>query len=283
MAKVGIATDTIACLSSETIEEYGIGIVPVLMTLNGKEYRDRVDISPDEFWNIYPEIQDYSTAAPPAIEFIKAFEELSQTTDSIACTFVSKALSATFEAALQARNMFQKDHPKVKIEVVDSRNAAGAQGFVVLEMAKAAREGKTLEQVVEIANNMVPKVRYITALEGLKRLIKIGRAPKTAYIGELFQVKPLIGMVNNTGVVENLGKARGTEKTMQKMLEMMDVYIDRDKPLNITIHYTTSIEEGQKLKEMVTEKYNVVESFFTPYSPVICLAIGPAISVAFYQ
>ena len=121
------------------------------------------------------------------------------------------------------------------------------------------------------------------AIEGLKRLIKIGRAPKTAYIGELFQVKPIIGMVNNTGVVENLGKGRGTEKTMQKMVYMMDTYVDRDKPLNITIHYTTSIEEGEKLKKMVTDKYKVAESYFTPYSPVICLDIGPAVSVAFYQ
>jgi DegV family protein with EDD domain len=283
MAKVGIVTDTISCLDPAKVKEYGIKMVPISLNINSKGYRDLVDLTPDEFWRIFPNIKEFSTGAPALAEYINIFEELSKTTDNIACTFVSKALSATFEVALQARDIFQKDHPDIKIEIIDSRTAAGAQGFIVLEMARAAEAGKSLADVVNVANEMIPKVRFVCALETLKLLIKIGRAPKTAYMGELFHVKPIIGMINNTGIVENLGRARGMEKTMEKMVKLMEPYIDRNKPAHISVHYSNSIIEGEKLKKLVTDSFPVGEMYFTPYSPVMCGAVGPVIAVAFYS
>ena len=283
MAKVGIVTDTISCLDPEKVKEYGIRLLPISLNINQKSYRDLVDLSPDEFWKMFPDIKEFNTAAPAMAEYISIFEELSRTTESIACVLVSSALSATYEAAVQAREIFLKDHPGVKIEIIDSRTAAGAQGFITLEMARAAAAGKSLAEVVQVANDMVPRVRFVCALETLKLLIKIGRAPKTAYMGELFQVKPIIGMVNNTGVVENLGRARGMEKTMLKLVEMMEQYIDRSKPVHVSVHYSNSIEDGEQLKKLVTSRFDCAELYFTPYSPVMCGAVGPVVALAFYS
>jgi DegV family protein with EDD domain len=283
MAKVGIVTDTIASLPPEKVKEYGIRRVPVSITINDKSYRDLVDLSPDDFWKLFPNMKKFGTAAPALAEYINIFHELSQTTDSIACTFVSKALSATGEVAVQARDLFLKDHPGVKIEIIDSRTAAGAQGFVVLGMARAAAEGKSLTEVVKVANSMIPRVRFVCALETMKLLIKIGRAPKTAYMGELFQVKPIIGMFNNTGLVENLGRARGMEKTMLKMVELMEQYVDRNKPAHINVHFSNSISDGEQLKKLVTSRFNCAELYFTPFSPVMCGSVGPVVAVAFYS
>ena len=141
MAKVGIVTDTISCLTPEKVKEYGIRMVPVSLTIDGKTYRDLVDLSPDDFWKLFPKMKEFGTAAPALAEYTNIFKEMSRTTDCIACVFVSKALSATYEVALQARDLFVKEHPNVKIEVIDGRTAAGAQGFVVLEMARAAAAG----------------------------------------------------------------------------------------------------------------------------------------------
>ena len=120
-------------------------------------------------------------------------------------------------------------------------------------------------------------------METLKLLIKIGRAPKTAYMGELFQVKPIIGMVNNTGIVENLGRARGMEKTMQKMVDLMSQYVDNQQPAHVNVHYSNSVPDGEQLKEMVTSRFNCTELYFTPYSPVMCGAVGPVVAVSFYS
>lgn len=283
MAKVRIVTDTVSCLEKEIVERYDIKIVPILFRINGRPYRDMVDITPGEFWQIFPGVREFSTAAPAPADYLRVFEELGTETDSIACVFVSRLLSATYESALQARDMFRRGHPGIAVEVIDSRTASGAEGFVALEMARAAESGKNLADVVKVAEETIPRVRLVTMLGTLKLLIRTGRAPKTAYMGELFQVKPIIGMLNNTGEVENIGRARGTEKAMLKMVELMEPYIDGKQAVRTNIHYSTSVENGEKLKQMVVERFNPEEVYFTPFSPLMGGAVGPVLSVSFYS
>ena len=283
MSKVGIVTDTINCLPPEIIKEYDIRIVPIPLSVDGKTYRDQVEISSDEFWKIFPGMKEFTTGAPPLGDFLNVFSGLAQTTDSIFCTFVSKALSATYEAAVQAVGKFKSDNPNITIEIVDSRTAAGAQGFVVLEAARAAQAGKSLSEVIQVAQDMITKVRFFCAMDTLKYLIKSGRAPKTAYMGEFMQVKPIIGMVNNTGLVENLARAMGKQKAMAKMPEMMKPYIETGKPLHINAHYTDTIEDGEKIRDIVTSQYKCDEVFLTPYTPVMSGHTGPVTALSFYS
>jgi len=283
MSKVGVVTDTINCLPPEAIKEYDIRVVPLALSINDQPYRDQVDITSDEFWKIFPEMKRFTTGAPAMGDFISIFADLSKSTDSIVCTFVSKALSATHEAAVQAREMFKSEQPGINIEIVDSRTAAGAQGFIILEAARAARAGKSLAEVVQVAQDMIPRAKFVLTMETLKYLIKSGRAPKTAYLGELLQVKPIIGMVNNTGVVENLGRVRGKQKAMTKLVNLMQEYIDTSKPVHLNVHYTNRIEDGEKLRDMVTSQLNCTEVYLTPFTPVMAGHTGPVLSLAFYS
>ncbi|MDD5435892.1 MAG: DegV family protein [Nitrospira sp.] len=282
MTKVGIITDTIACLPPEVIKKHDIRIVPVALNINGKPYRDSIDINPEAFWKLFPEIKEFTTGAPALSEYISIFSDLSRETNNIAAIFVSKALSAIGEAAKQAADMLKKENPAVNIEIVDSRTAAGAEGFIVEEMAKASLEGKSLEEVIQAGKDMIPRVKFVTAMDTLKYLIRSGRAPKTAYMGELFQVKPIIGMLNNTGLVENLGRARGKDKAVSRLLEIMKEQLDGSQPVKINVHYTDSIDEGKKLKELVASKYNNTEIYFSPYTPVMAGHTGPVVAISFY-
>jgi DegV family protein with EDD domain len=282
MSKVGIITDTIASLPPEIVKQYDIKIVPIILNIDGQRLRDQVDISVDEFWKRFDSIKEYSTSAPSITEFQEVFAEVSKKYKEIICSFVSRGLSATYESAVQARDAFAAENPGIKIEILDSRTAAGAEGFVVLEMAKAAAEGKTLADILKVGEAVIPKTGFICAMETLKYIIRSGRAPKTAYMGELFQVKPLVGIVHNTGIVENMGRARGKEKSYEKTVEMMADFIDTGRPIRVNIHYTSSISDGEHLKQMVTSKYNCSEVFLTPYSPVISGHTGPVVCVAFY-
>lgn len=282
MKKVRIITDTISCLPADKVKQYNIRLVPLPLVINGKTYRDLVDITQDEFWKMFPAIKEFTTGAPPLTEFQEAFSELSKDTDNIACIFVSKALSATHEAACQAKELFLRTHPNINIEIIDSRTAAGAQGFIALEAARAADAGKSLAEVKKVVEDMILKVKFACALETLKYLIKSGRAPKTAYIGELTQVRPIIGMVNNTGIVENLGRARGKEKSMEKLVDLIAEYVKPDQPVHIMSHYTNSIEDGQQLLQMVKSRFNCVEEYLTPYTPVMSGHTGPVFALSFY-
>jgi len=282
MAKVGIVTDTISCLPPEVVKEYNIGIVPIALSINGKPYKDQLEITPDEFWKIFPEMKEFTTGAPPIGDYIEILKGVAQSSDSIVCTFVSRALSAIYETGVQAVEMFKKENPNINIEIIDSQTAAGAQGFVALEAARAAQAGKSLAEVVEVVKDMIQRAKFVTAMDTLKYLIKSGRAPKTAYVGEFLQVKPIIGMVTNTGLVESLGRAMGKQKAMAKLVELMKERIDTSKPLHIMTHYTDNIADGEKLRDMVTSQFECKEVFLTPYTPVMSGHTGPVVALSFY-
>lgn len=283
MANVGIVTDSTSCLPPELVKEYGIRIVPVGLVIDGKSYRD-TDLTNDEFWRLFYAAKDLPTtsAASPG-DFAEVFSELAASTDSIACILLSKALSATYEAAVQAREIVKSEHPNLKIELVDSKTATGALGFIVLEAARAAKAGRSLAEVVETAQAMVPRAKFLVEMSTLKYLIKIGRAPKTAVIGDILQLKPIIGMVSCTGLVESLGRARTKRKAMLKMVDMVQKYIDVNKPVHMMVHYTDGIADGKELRDLVASRFKHAEIYLTPYTPVMASATGPVVALSFYS
>ena len=282
MSKTGIVTDTTSCLPPELVKEYDIRIMPVGLVIGGKHYQD-TDLTNEEFWQLfYAANGSTSTTAVSPGDFASVFEELSKSCDSIVCIVVSKALSATFTAATQGKELVREKNPEIKIEIVDSRTSAGALGFVVIETARAARAGKSFDEVVQVANDMIPRVKFVTAMDTLKYLIKSGRAPKTAVIGDLLGVKPIIGMVSNTGLVENLGRVRGKQKALAKIAELAREHIEPGKPVHAMFHYTDGVAAGETLREMITSQIDCEEVYLTPYTPVMASATGPVVAFAFY-
>jgi len=284
MSRVGIVTDSTNCLPPELIKEYDIRVVPIGLIIDGKVYRDQVDITPAEFYRIYKDLKEMPTTstASPA-DFADIFSQLAKSTDSIACILLSKGLSAIYGSAEQARETVRSEHPGLNIEIIDSKTAAGTLGFVVLEAARAARAGKSLADVVKVTQDMIPRVKFLATLDTLKYLIKGGRAPKTALVGELLQVKPIIGLVSNTGLADALSRARTKRKALLKIVDMVKDYIDTDKPVHLMVQYSESIEDGEELKNMVTSRYNCTEVYMTELTPVMSCHTGPMVGIAVYS
>ncbi|MFP3974965.1 MAG: DegV family protein [Chloroflexota bacterium] len=284
MSKVGIVTDSTSCLPPDLVREYDIRIVPATFSIDGKSYMDQVDISSDEFWRLFKGAKQMpTTGAISPGAFVNTFTELAESTDSILCILVSKALSAINESAVQGRDMMQSRYPNLNIEIIDSKISTGAMGFIVLEAARAAWEGKSLHEVARVAQDMIPRVKFVVAMETLKYLIKTGRAPKTAHIGNVLQVKPMIGMVSGTGEVESVGRVRGKRKAMEKLVDMVGDYIDTSKPIHLMVHYTDRFEEGEELKRLAISRYDCAEVYLTSYTPVMASATGPVLCLAFYS
>jgi DegV family protein with EDD domain len=282
MSQVAIVTDTISCIPADLVAEYSIQIIPVGLVINRKNYLD-TRITNEEFWNLFEKTAEpiTTTAANPA-DFEVLFSRLAENTHSICCILVSQKLSATFNAAVKARETLQEKIPGLKIEVIDSLTATGAEGYIVLEAARAASSGKDLTEVTEIARKMIPRVKFVTAMNTLKYLIRSGRAPKSALIGDWLKIKPLIGMVSGSGLVDNLGKERGMEKAIQKIIAMVPDYVDTAKPLHIMVHYTNDKALAENIKTLMLARYNCCETYMTPYTPVMASQTGPVVAIAFY-
>jgi len=283
MSKVGVVTDTISCIPEELVKELNIKIVPTGLIIDRKHYRD-TDLTNSEFWKLFNSTKEHiTTTAVKPTDFVDVFSELAQSTSSIICITVSAKLSASNGAAIKAKEMLTNEKPNLQIEITDSTTATGAEGFLAIEAARAARSGKTLEEIVQQVSEMIPRVKFVTGMNTLKYLIRSGRAPKMAAIADIMNMKPIIGMVSGTGLVESLGRVRGKEKAMQKLVELMKEHIDINRPIHVMLHYTDDIAPAEQLKQIVTTQLYCSEVYMTPYTPVMSSQTGPVFAIAFYQ
>lgn len=285
MAKVGIVTDSTSSLPPDLIKEYDIRVTPSNVVIEGKSYRAGVDITPSEFYKIYKIAKKLPTSQSPAIgDTVDIFKKLAETTDSIVYIHNSTGLTtANRESALNAKDIVKKEVPGVNIELVDSRTSVGGQGLIALEAARAAKEGKELNQVVEVAKDMITRAHWIGMLETLRYLIKGGRAPKVSgWIGEILSVKPIIGMSGDTGVVQAIGRARTKDKAMTHLVELAKERLGEKKPVHMLIQYAELIEDGEKLREMVASQLDCAELYLAELSPEACVHSGPLLILAFH-
>ncbi len=266
------------------MKKHEITVVPVGMIVENKFYRDLVDISREEFWKMFPDLKEQpsSTAGNPG-DFLKAYLEAGETTNDIICVLVSKVLTATYESAFQARKMARTQKPALNIEVIDSHTSAGALGFVVLEAAKAAQAGKSLSQVKEVVDDMVSRVIYLATMDTLKYMIRAGRAPKNSSgLGEILQIKPVIGFVDDSGLTEVVARVRGKLGSLEKLVELVDKYVDTKLPLHFMVHYSNAPEDADQVTKMLNKKFKKAEVYVSEYSPVMCIYTGPCTGISFY-
>ncbi|MFC1941821.1 DegV family protein [Chloroflexota bacterium] len=283
MSNVAIVADSTHCLPAELVKEYDIRVAPVSVVIGGKNYPDNT-LTNDEFWKLFYQANGQTTTNAANLgDFVNIFSELADKTESIVCVVVSKGVSATHETAREAADLVKSNHPNLRVEIVDSKTSGGALGFIVLEAARAAKKGANIDEVVKVAQDMVPRVKFLIVMETLKYLIRGGRAPKVGYIGELMQVKPIIGFVSGSGVVDSLCRVRGNRKCMLRLAEMIKEYADTTKPINFMVHYTDGVEVGEELKDIISSEFKYDESYLTPLTPVMCSHTGPVVALSFYS
>jgi DegV family protein with EDD domain len=283
MSRVGIITDSIHGLSPELIQKHDIRFAPMGVIINNKAYRDTLEITAAQFYPLFKEakVPSSTNAATPG-DFLEIFNSLAEITDKMVYIGVSKALTATYKIAEQTREMFLAEHPGVKVELIDSQNCEGALGFLVLEAARSAEAGKSLSEVVNIVGDMIPQVKYLSVLDTLRYLVKIGRIPKAAASEEKLKFRPVIGMTDNSGLMQNFPPVE-VDKALENLLDLAGKYIKPGKPVHAMVHHSEYVEEAQELKELVVARFKPVELYVTEYSPAALSSTGLMTGLSFYS
>ena len=281
MAEVKIVADSSVCLPKELIEKYGILLVPEKIIFGDRVYRDGMDLDPRQFYTMLQQAKELpTTSAPSPEDFADAYQRAIKDTDSIICILVTSGFSSMgLKSALIARESF----PKVPIEVIDSRTAVGAYGFVVLAAARAAAEGKTLSEVVKAAEDMKGRVNMIATLDTLKYLEKGGRIGKAAcWAGSLLSIKPIIEVPTSSGVVEPLERVRTRRKALQRLLEIMKEKVNTE-PVHVSIDHASVPDDADWLKTQVLSHFDCAEIYINDWAPVAGAHCGPGvIGLSFY-
>jgi DegV family protein with EDD domain len=213
---VKVVTDSACDLDDALVEELGIAVVPLSIRFGDEEFVDRVTLSPQQFYDkmatsaTLPE-----TAAPSPGAFEQAFRAaLDGGADGVVCVNLSGSLSATIQSAQNAARSLDG----APVRIVDSRSVTAGLGTQVLEAAKLARSGASLDEVAALVEAMVPRTRVFGTLDTLDNLKKGGRiGGAQALLGQLLSVKPMIEI--RGGVVEEAGKPRTRSKAIKQLVE----------------------------------------------------------------
>ncbi len=283
MQKVAILADSIACLTREMVEQYGVTILPLNFYFGGKIYRDWVDITPSEAYELFLKDPDsFKTSSVSPGECLEAYREVSKQAESIFCVTVSSKVSAVYNAALEAKEQVKAELPQTSIEVLDSRTVAAAEGFVALAAARAAAEGKSLAEVVKAAEEMRDKVRFFAFLDTICHVYRSGRIPKIAsQAGSILNIKPIL--TTASGVLHFVGVVRSKNSGVERLLKIM-----RDKvglsPVHVAVMHAYALDEAERLKERISSEFNCAELWITEFSPLMGYACGTgALGLAFYR
>jgi DegV family protein with EDD domain len=169
---VAIVTDSAASIPETLRRQYQIEVVPIWVNMDKVSYRSGIDMNPETFFAQLRANPDMtvSTSVPAMPVFLEAYQKQAQWADSIVAIHVAGKQSGTCNLA----EIAGRESP-VPVTVVDSQTTAMAQGFVVLEAARAAAEGASQDQVAARARAAVPNAGVVALLETVSYAFKGGR------------------------------------------------------------------------------------------------------------
>ena len=284
MRQVAIVTDTTACVPPEQVSQYDIEVVPVPLIINQKTYRDGIDITPTEFYEMLRKTKRLpTTSASSPTPYFEAFRNASRRAPNILCLTEPSRFSAMYSSARAAIETAKEKLKNVVIEVMECTTAAAGQGLVALAAARAAAKGKSLAEVKQVVNNIMPRINLFAAIDNLRYLARSGRVPQAAAIVDtILNLKPIFTLNHaNPGLA---GLPRSIKGAIGRIVVLIKKNTHQGKCLHAAVMHADALEDAKTLKEKITSSFNCSEIFITEFTPVMGVHTGPGlVGVAFYE
>ena len=217
MSRVYIVTDSTADLTEEEVKQFEISIVPMNISIDDENYIDGVTITKDEFKQKMIESAELPKTAQPSIgRFVEVYDELGKNGDSVISIQMMRSISGTVDAARQAA-----DITETNVTVLDSDFTSRAMGMIVKEAAKAAQEGKSVQEILEIVEDAKKRTTLYLTVVNLDNLIKGGRISQLmGMFSNLLNIKLFLQVIN--GKIEIIQKGRGLKSLQKKYDEIFE-------------------------------------------------------------
>jgi len=268
---IKIVTDSTADLPPRLASELGITVLPAYVHFGDNVYRDRVDISEDEFYQrLLSDPVHPSTEPPTPQDFVDVYQKLSQEADAIISIHISSKLSATYNSALRGKELVETECP---IEVVDSQSVTMGLGLLTTIATTAVRSGKSLPLVVKEIKQAIPGIRLFGLLDTLKYLALGGRIGKAkALLGSVLNVKPMLTM--KSGELEPAGQVRNRDDGINELFDFVKNAADIQ---DLAIVYSTTPDEAKSLAERMDSILTKKQIRLARLGPVLGVHGGPGI------
>lgn len=257
MSNIALLTDSTCDLSRELLEKYNIKQIPLYVVVDNKTYLDFEEMNARQMYDKSKETGSHPKTSTASIQDFRDFfmKYLEQGYDVIYCGIGAK-LSSNYQNIHLVKNLIIEKHPEYESHLyfVDSMNLSTGISLVLLKMAKAIQEGKSVEEVVAIGNDVAPRVHAQFCVENLDYIYKGGRCSNAArFLGTVLSIKPLLKV--RDGSLNVAKKSIGSfKKALNIMIdEFKECYERVDKEFVFITH-----SEGDAFAKYIAEKISDV-------------------------
>lgn len=248
---IKIMADSTCDLSDEVLKTYDISLAPLTINIEGKIYKDRIDIQPDDFYGMMEALPEFPTTGMPSpAEYLKIIEEAVHAGyKEVLCICMSSGTSGAYQSAVLAKDYFFEGNPQsnVKIHVVDSKCMSHGSGWLIMKSAMMREQGASFEEIVAFNENYKKKIKHFLSVNDLDHLIKSGRLTNaSAIIGKILMLKPIMTMRDGKGAI--VGKERGLKRVIKHYTQEFVKRNDSEMTDFIIIGYTSDKKVAENLK-----------------------------------
>lgn len=243
MSAIRIVTDSTADIPAELARELDIVVVPVHVIFGVQSYDDGVNLSRREFYERLASANPLpTTSAPSAGEFEATYRRLRyEGVKRVISIHIARTLSVVQNAAKIGADAVSE----IAVTLVDSNQVSMGLGWQAVEAARAARAGKSVEEIVAAVDRVRPSVRLYAALDTIEYVRRSGRVNWAAgAIGQLLHVKPIVEV--RDGVVLSIDRVRTRSRSVERLKELTAQW---GALRGLTVLHTNAQDDAEKLAE----------------------------------
>ena len=268
---VKIIADSLGDVPADVVKELGITVIPIQVLFGTECFRDGVDLTSEQFYEKLVRSKVLPTTAVPSLgAFAEIYDQVAKNADDILVLTISHKLSATYDTAVHAVEIMKK---KARVKVINTTKVLMAEGLIVIEAAKAAKSGASMDELIRIVEQAMPRIDIRMAfdtLEYLKRGGRIGAAQ--AFLGSMLKVNPVLTLKD--GEAHPVARERSRTKAMDHLYNFAISYSKVDA---FAIEDATTPVEADALAERIKAKFPGKPMYRSKVSPVLGAHVGPSV------
>ena len=261
-----IMVDSAAGISRQEAEELGAYYVPMSYTFGQKQYLERY-LGENGRFEPYIDSENLQrkTSQASLSAFIKAYEKQMAKGRQVLCITISSRLSGTYDNAMMAAQEVNAD----MIKVLDSRNCAGGIYFLIVRAKQLIKEGKSIDEILEILIAERTKIHNVFTVNDMKNLRNSGRLGVVRQsVSTILNLRPILYL--QQGSIYSDGTARGSQEQLKKLTEIVDPGVSY-----VVIHSHTENPYLPKLQSMLRERLgDQLELRTVSLGPVLTIHLG---------
>jgi len=253
--KFKILADSCCDLNEELKKKLKISLVPFKIDVDDKSFIDDENLDTNKLIEAMKASPNpIKTSCPSPGDYLERYRDAD--VDNIYVITISKNLSGSYNSAVLAKNILEKDEPHKRVHVFDSKSASVGETLVALKIHELIEEKFSHSEIVEKVEKYIKEMKTFFILESLDNLIKNGRISKTkGLIANVLNLKPIMGS-DGDGNIELVESVRGTKKAFKRLVELIGEKGEKLEEKVLAISHANALEKALELKEEIKQRYN---------------------------